>query len=91
MTSDAFRKVPIQQANKPYRGTPMSQTQAPHGGFTIKQRLMASTFAIIVAFIALSFFMIHTLKTSTENVDALYNRDFLATEAVNNIDGALTR
>ncbi|MEQ4181908.1 methyl-accepting chemotaxis protein [Pseudomonas amygdali] len=69
----------------------MSQTQAPHGGFTIKQRLMASTFAIIVAFIALSFFMIHTLKTSTENVDALYNRDFLATEAVNNIDGALTR
>ncbi|EGH18804.1 methyl-accepting chemotaxis protein, partial [Pseudomonas savastanoi pv. glycinea str. race 4] len=30
-------------------------------------------------------------KTSTENVDALYNRDFLATEAVNNIDGALTR
>ncbi|KKY56794.1 chemotaxis protein [Pseudomonas amygdali pv. lachrymans] len=52
---------------------------------------MASTFAIIVAFIALSFFMIHTLKTSTENVDALYNRDFLATEAVNNIDGALTR
>ncbi|KPX97317.1 Methyl-accepting chemotaxis protein [Pseudomonas amygdali pv. mori] len=86
-----MRKVPIQQANKPYRGTPMSQTQAPHGGFTIKQRLMASTFAIIVAFIALSFFMIHTLKTSTENVDALYNRDFLATEAVNNIDGALTR
>ncbi|KPB17681.1 methyl-accepting chemotaxis protein [Pseudomonas amygdali] len=69
----------------------MPQTQAPHGGFTIKQRLMASTFAIIVAFIALSFFMIHTLKTSTENVDALYNRDFLATEAVNNIDGALTR
>ncbi|KPC57482.1 MULTISPECIES: methyl-accepting chemotaxis protein [Pseudomonas syringae group] len=69
----------------------MSRTQAPHGGFTIKQRLMASTFAIIVAFIALSFFMIHTLKTSTENVDALYNRDFLATEAVNNIDGALTR
>ncbi|MDU8607493.1 methyl-accepting chemotaxis protein [Pseudomonas syringae group sp. 247E2] len=69
----------------------MSQTQAPHGGFTIKQRLMASTFAIIVAFIALSFFMIHTLKTSTENVDALYNRDFLATEVVNNIDGALTR
>ncbi|WP_279614138.1 methyl-accepting chemotaxis protein [Pseudomonas sp. RGM 3321] len=69
----------------------MSQTQAPRGGFTIKQRLMASTFAIIVAFIALSFFMIHTLKTSTENVDALYNRDFLATEAVNNIDGALTR
>ncbi|RMM44511.1 Methyl-accepting chemotaxis protein [Pseudomonas amygdali pv. hibisci] len=86
-----MRKVLIQQANKPYRGTPMSQTQAPHGGFTIKQRLMASTFAIIVAFIALSFFMIHTLKTSTENVDALYNRDFLATEAVNNIDGALTR
>lgn len=69
----------------------MSRTQAPHGSFTIKQRLMASTFAIIVAFIALSFFMIHTLKTSTENVDALYNRDFLATEAVNNIDGALTR
>ncbi|AVB13660.1 MULTISPECIES: methyl-accepting chemotaxis protein [Pseudomonas syringae group] len=69
----------------------MSRTQAPHGGFNIKQRLMASTFAIIVAFIALSFFMIHTLKTSTENVDALYNRDFLATEAVNNIDGALTR
>ncbi|KPY62891.1 Methyl-accepting chemotaxis protein [Pseudomonas amygdali pv. sesami] len=86
-----MRKVLIQQANKPYRGTPMPQTQAPHGGFTIKQRLMASTFAIIVAFIALSFFMIHTLKTSTENVDALYNRDFLATEAVNNIDGALTR
>ncbi|AKT29178.1 chemotaxis protein [Pseudomonas syringae pv. actinidiae ICMP 18708] len=52
---------------------------------------MASTFAIIVAFVALSVFMIHTLKTSTENVDALYNRDFLATEAVNNIDGALTR
>ncbi|WP_080718886.1 methyl-accepting chemotaxis protein [Pseudomonas savastanoi] len=69
----------------------MSRTQAPHGGFNIKQRLMASTFAIIVAFITLSFFMIHTLKTSTENVDALYNRDFLATEAVNNIDGALTR
>ncbi|MFA0970501.1 methyl-accepting chemotaxis protein [Pseudomonas amygdali] len=69
----------------------MSRTQAPHGGFNIKQRLMASTFAIIVAFIALSFFMIHTLKTSTENVNALYNRDFLATEAVNNIDGALTR
>ncbi|EGH17492.1 methyl-accepting chemotaxis protein, partial [Pseudomonas savastanoi pv. glycinea str. race 4] len=52
---------------------------------------MTSTFAIIVAFIALAVFMIHTLKTSTENVDALYNRDFLATEAVNSIDGALTR
>ncbi|WP_080268852.1 methyl-accepting chemotaxis protein [Pseudomonas syringae] len=69
----------------------MSQTQAAHAGLTVKQRLMASTFAIIVAFVALSVFMIHTLKTSTENVDALYNRDFLATEAVNNIDGALTR
>ncbi|MFH7416903.1 methyl-accepting chemotaxis protein, partial [Pseudomonas syringae pv. tagetis] len=50
-----------------------------------------STFDIIVAFIALSVFMIITLKHSNENVDALYNRDFLATEAVKNIDGALTR
>ncbi len=69
----------------------MAQTQTPADGLTVKQRLMASTFAIIAAFIALSVFMIHTLKTSTENVDALYSRDFLATEAVNNIDGALTR
>ncbi|MBN3471610.1 methyl-accepting chemotaxis protein [Pseudomonas savastanoi pv. phaseolicola] len=69
----------------------MSQIQAADPGFTIKQRLMTSTFAIIVAFVALSVFMIHILKTSTENVDALYNRDFLATEAVNSIDGALTR
>ncbi|KAA8718880.1 Chemotaxis sensory transducer [Pseudomonas cannabina] len=69
----------------------MIQTQTPADGLTVKQRLMASTFAIIAAFIALSVFMIHTLKTSTENVDALYSKDFLATEAVNNIDGALTR
>ncbi|EFW77338.1 methyl-accepting chemotaxis protein [Pseudomonas savastanoi] len=69
----------------------MSQTQAAYVGLTVKKRLMTSTFAIIVAFIALAVFMIHTLKTSTENVDALYNRDFLATEAVNSIDGALTR
>ncbi|MFJ4141465.1 methyl-accepting chemotaxis protein [Pseudomonas sp. NPDC089734] len=70
----------------------MVQTQAAvNKGFTVKQRLMTSTFAIIVAFFGLSVFMIHTLKTSTENVDALYNRDFLATESVNNIDGALTR
>lgn len=69
----------------------MSQIQAADPGFTIKQRLMTSTFAIIVAFVALSVFMIHILKTSTENVDALYNRDFLATEAVNSVDGALTR
>ncbi|KPC25792.1 Chemotaxis sensory transducer [Pseudomonas syringae pv. cilantro] len=69
----------------------MTQTQTPADSLTVKQRLMASTFAIIAAFIALSVFMIHTLKTSTENVDALYSKDFLATEAVNNIDGALTR
>ncbi|RML91289.1 Methyl-accepting chemotaxis protein [Pseudomonas savastanoi pv. glycinea] len=72
-------------------GSLMSQTQAAYVGLTVKKRLMTSTFAIIVAFIALAVFMIHTLKTSTENVDALYNRDFLATEAVNSIDGALTR
>ncbi|MBX8497488.1 methyl-accepting chemotaxis protein [Pseudomonas cichorii] len=67
--------------------TPVASTT----GFTVKQRLMFSTFAIIVAFFVLSVFMIQTLKTSTENVDALYNRDFLATETVNNIDGTLTR
>ncbi|MCQ3008736.1 hypothetical protein NLO93_27795, partial [Pseudomonas savastanoi] len=44
---------------------------------------MTSTFAIIVAFVALSVFMIHILKTSTENVDALYNRDFLAVTTCN--------
>ncbi|GFM83548.1 chemotaxis protein [Pseudomonas cichorii] len=64
---------------------------ATRTGLTVKQRLMFSTFAIIVAFFVLSVFMIQTLKTSTENVDALYNRDFLATETVNNIDGTLTR
>ncbi|AHF66251.1 methyl-accepting chemotaxis protein [Pseudomonas cichorii] len=70
----------------------MAHTQvATRTGFTVKQRLMFSTFAIIIAFFVLSVFMIQTLKTSTENVDALYNRDFLATETVNNIDGTLTR
>ncbi|MCD5987954.1 methyl-accepting chemotaxis protein [Pseudomonas sp. CDFA 553] len=59
--------------------------------FSVKRRLMLSTFAIIFVFFALSVFMIKALKTSTDNVDDLFNKDFLATEVVNSIDGALTR
>ncbi|MPR02868.1 methyl-accepting chemotaxis protein [Pseudomonas sp. MAFF 212408] len=62
-----------------------------NAGFSVKRRLMLSTFAIILVFVALSIFMIQALKTSTDNVDALFNKDFLKMEAVNSIDGALTR
>nr|WP_099235773.1 methyl-accepting chemotaxis protein [Pseudomonas sp. ICMP 460] len=62
-----------------------------NAGFSVKRRLMLSTFAIILVFVALSVFMIQALKTSTDNVDALFNKDFLKMEAVNSIDGALTR
>lgn len=59
--------------------------------YSVKTRLMLSTFAIILVFIALSVFMIQALKKSTDNVGDLFNKDFLATEVVNSIDGALTR
>ncbi|SEB48274.1 methyl-accepting chemotaxis protein [Pseudomonas marginalis] len=59
--------------------------------FSVKKRLMLSTFTIILVFFALSVFMIQALKKSTDNVDDLFNKDFLATEVVNSIDGALTR
>lgn len=58
---------------------------------TVKKRLMLSTLSIILLFFLLSAFMIQALKTSTDNVDALFNHDFLATEVANSIDGALTR
>lgn len=68
-----------------------NQTVEVNAGFSVKRRLMLSTFAIILVFFALSVFMIQALKTSTANVDALFNKDFLETEVVNSIDGILTR
>ncbi|KQQ54529.1 chemotaxis protein [Pseudomonas sp. Leaf127] len=59
--------------------------------FSVKKRLTLSTFSIIFVFFSLSVFMIQALQKSTDNIDALFNKDFLATEAVNSIDGALTR
>ncbi|KPZ14404.1 Methyl-accepting chemotaxis protein [Pseudomonas amygdali pv. ulmi] len=88
---DARNPKILDRRTYPRGGNLMSQTQTRTAGLSVKKRLMACTFAIIAAFIALSAFMIHTLQTAAGNVDTLYNKDFLATEAVNSIDGALTR
>lgn len=62
-----------------------------HSGLSVKWRLMLSTFVIIIAFFGLSAYLIYALKVSTDNIDALFNRDFVNMEKVDSIDGALTR
>lgn len=59
--------------------------------FGVRNRLILSILAIILAFVALSVFMIRVLNNSAENVDSLFNQNFLAFEAVNTIDSTLTR